>query len=209
MPGLRFNFFPRFNLLVLHINKCLVLILFNGNIAVGSSMMQPMKSPAGIPGGAKLELDMSLRRFNVFGGGFCPKSSMRQVLKKTQQQLLSRPLFASFFRNHVNAPKNQTHTQYNKSYPIRQWQVFEEVTGKTDADNIFAKISDSFSGKLPRFFVEQMTHDKLLSLGAVGESSKGTATAVVTGINLLDNNAFGENALNDLIIASKCTLSNL
>ena len=93
----------------------------------------------------------------------------------------------------MNAVNNRTCTKYNKADSEGQGQIFEEITGKSNADDVFTKITKDFGGKFPCFFVKKMTHNDLLSLKSVGESSVGEATASGTGLKLFSALTFGEN----------------
>jgi len=150
--------------------------------------------------------------FNVFVAGaafYGPKEKEDTSQLQKHPQLLWLPLFNSFFRYHVNADNQTSCSKYNKTYPERQGKVFEEIAGKTNANNVFTQITNNFSGELPSFFVKQMAHKQLLSLNSVGESSTGETTANVTGIDLLNNRAFRGNAFNFPIIPSNSILSNI
>ena len=59
----------------------------------------------------------------------------------------------SFVRNHNYARQEESNSKYNKTDTKWQRQVFEEVAGKSDADDIFAKVANDLGGKFPGFFV--------------------------------------------------------
>ena len=112
------------------------------------------------------------------------------------------PLFASFFGNHEgrsSQENNSNHTKYNSNW---QGKVFEEITGKANAQNIRAKVAENFSNKFPGFFIKEMAHKQLLSLGSVSESSSGETTVDETD-GKFKQNAFGVTRL------MKYTISNM
>ena len=113
--------------------------------------------------------------FNVFGGadyGSPTTHSQHKKIGLRVKQLTLSFLF-SFLFNKYNTGNQECNSETAEYKAQKQGQVFEEITGKAYADNIFAKISDSFSSKFPSFFVEKMAHKQLPSLKSVGERQYG------------------------------------
>ena len=117
-------------------------------------------------------LHLSINVFEDDFGGFSARTSMSQNLRTRRLLRSPVPLFASFFSgDHKNTDRHQTYSYYTNGDADWQGQIFEEITGKPNGEYILAEVSAHFGGIVPSFFVENVLHDKLLSLGSVGESS--------------------------------------
>ena len=99
---------------------------------------------------------------NVSADGGQGRITQKQRRRKLRQ-LLWLPLFVSFFEHqHGHASDQARYSKYNKADPKRQGQVFEKITGKTNADNICGKATDHFGGKFPSVFIKKVSHEMLL-----------------------------------------------
>ena len=90
---------------------------------------------------------------------FVTRASKFQIQKQIHLPKLLVPLLASFFIHKINAVSNHCYSKYTNCNTRWQGQIFEEITGKTDANDIFTKIIDRFSHEIPGFFSKHCPHD--------------------------------------------------
>jgi|CXWL01.1.fsa_nt_gi hypothetical protein len=112
----------------------------------------------------RLDFNVSVSGFGAFEP--IPSRSLRR--RQRWLQLSQLPLLTSFFKR-PNAVDNQNQTKYSKDNSIGQWQIFEEVTGKTNAGNIFAQVTVDFCNKFINFLFVSVYGHKFLSIDSVSE----------------------------------------
>ena len=174
-----------------------------GNIGIGGHCPHPVRPENKIGRQADAQrpgwTDGSRKVFNVFAddfGGFSARTSIRSVHQIRRLLKWPVPSLASFFVHHINACQDQSHTNYTNNYAYRQGQIFEEITGKTDRQNVFTQVIDGFCGKLPGLFIKNNAHDKFLSFVSVGERWPGEAAADVTEIGYVLDKYTNKNLIN-------------
>ena len=114
----------------------------------------------------------------------------------------------SFLFNKYNTGNQECNSETAEYKAQKQGQVFEEITGKSDGKNGFAKVPQILGNKFFGFFFNGDTHRKLLSLETIGEKQFGGSRGSRMAIECL-NGAFGENAFNEGIIPSEGVLSRM